>query len=813
VLDPQQILFLVMALVVLCALIVIFVALRTLSPVRAHAAPWKRRVRELEQKSARIESVLGAFPGLILVWENTPPDPLKDWGEPKTFGSSAAMASLVRFAAPGSSKEMAKRVLDGLADHNTVLRGHHAADGDALTLRRLVQGLCDKAKPFSAIITLPGGKMIEVDGDMAGANLVLWLSDTSIRGQDDETAVTHVENEKLLALSDPIAFVDLIGRAPFPIWRMDSNARLVWANTAYVNAVGAEDLPSVKDEQIFLDEQCSEQAQKVLDENLLERDTRPLVLNGARKPTMITIFPITGGLAGMAVDASDAQYYKDALTRHIRAHDETLNKMGEAVVIFGADKRMNFHNVAFAEMFGLDEQWFKDRPSHAEWLDHLRDKRVLQAHAKYNLWKQNEISYYTDWPDDVPDEHWSLPDGRELRLVRMRDPDGGLSLLFGDITDQISMKTKFDALINVQEATLDKLTEGVAVFGLDGRLKISNAAFQDMWHLSDGVLQNQPLFTDLIKEHVALYHDRSFWQDMMARTTDTSPEVRRHISGEIKRSDDTVLTYISKPLPDGATLIAWDNVTHSRQAEAALIERAEAVEASNRIKSEFVGHVSYQLRTPLTTILGYAEFLQSGAVGELTDKQSEYVFAIESASADLAKTIDDILDIAAIDADTVDLELGDVDLYYLLESALDYVATKAEDTHVSLTLNAHEDVGIMRADEKRIKQIVHNLLGNALRFTKRDGKIELGADGDEQSVRIWVKDNGAGIPAEQQPQVFESFSSQRGGAGLGLALVERFVHRHGGWVELESEEGVGTQVTCHLPRIASLEGAEPELDL
>ncbi|HFB55151.1 MAG TPA: PAS domain-containing sensor histidine kinase [Hellea balneolensis] len=474
---------------------------------------------------------------------------------------------------------------------------------------------------------------------------------------------------------------------------------------------------------------------------------------------------------------------------------------------------MNFHNVAFADMFGLDEHWFKDRPSHAEWLDHLRDKRVLQAHAKYNLWKQNELSYYTDWPDDVPDEHWSLPDGRELRLVRMRDPDGGLSLLFGDITDQISMKTKFDALINVQEATLDKLTEGVAVFGLDGRLKISNAAFQEMWHLSDEVVHNQPLFTDLIKEHVALYHDRSFWQDMMARTTDTSPEVRRHISGEIKRSDDSILTYISKPLPDGATLIAWDNVTHSRQAEAALIERAEAVEASNRIKSEFVGHVSYQLRTPLTTILGYAEFLQSGVAGELTDKQSEYVFAIESASADLTKTIDDILDIAAIDADTVDLELGDVDLYYVLETALDYVATKAEDTHVSLSLNAHEDVGIMRADEKRIKQIVHNLLGNALRFTKRDGKIELGADGDEQSVRIWVKDNGAGIPAEQQPQVFESFNSQKGGAGLGLALVERFVHRHGGWVELESEEGVGTQVTCHLPRIASREGAEPELDL
>ena len=122
-------------------------------------------------------------------------------------------------------------------------------------------------------------------------------------------------------------------------------------------------------------------------------------------------------------------------------------------------------------------------------------------------------------------------------------------------------------------------------------------------------------------------------------------------------------------------MIAWDDVTNSRKAEAALIERAEALETADRLKSEFVGHVSYQLRTPLTTISGYADFLQNQGAGELTDKQSEYVFAIQSASDDLAKSIDDILDLAAIDANVLDLELGDVNIFELLNHSLDYVAT------------------------------------------------------------------------------------------------------------------------------------------
>lgn len=799
---------------VVFAVVVAFFAMRAGIGDRDAATKWRKRVKELDQRVNHAQSIFSAYPGLILVWEDAMPEQadanLADWGEPIVYGSTAALASLVRFAEPGKPKEFAKRVLEGLADFNTLAR-----DGEAKTLRQLVNDLRTKGLGFSTTIAMSGGKLIEADGSVAGAQVVVWLEDASIRGRDEKDAITKFEEEKLTALSDPIAFMDIMGKAPFPMWRVSGTGRIVWANKTYIKAVGVDNLQQVLADQIQLDDGCVGQAQKVLSENILVKEARPLVIDGKRKPSLLTMFPVSGGVAGLAVDASETEQLRSALTSHIRAHDETLNNMNEAVVIFGVDQKMRFHNHAFSKMFGLEENWFKDRHSHGQWLDHLREKRRLPEQPNYRDWKRAELAFYTEWPDEVPDELWSLPDGRELRLVRMRDAQGGLSLLFGDITDQMDMQSKLGTLINVQRATLDKLTEGVAVFGPDGRLKIHNAAYETMWAVPESALKDEPLFRDLVASHLKLYHDKEFWQEMVARTADPSPEARRHVSGEIRRSDDSRLTYLSKPLPDGATLIAWDDVTRAHRTEAALRERAEAMEAADRLKSEFVGHVSYQLRTPLTTISGYAELLQSGVVGELSDKQSEYLFAIQSASEDLAQTIDDILDIAAIEAETIDLELGDVEVYFLLEGALDFVATKAEDTKIVVDLNCPKDIGIIRADEKRIKQVVHNLLANALRFTKPGGKIELGAaasGGDDEGIRIWVKDDGVGIPSERQPQVFESFKSSRGGAGLGLALVERFIDRHGGWVDLESEEGKGTHVTCYLPREASLEAAAPELE-
>ncbi|WP_409432387.1 ATP-binding protein [Litorimonas sp. RW-G-Af-16] len=781
-------------------------ALRTLSNQGKSSARWKQKSAELDRQVGRFDSIFGTYPGLILVWEEAAPDPNSDWGKPRLFGSPAALASMMRFAEAGKSKDTAQRVLNGLADLNTI-----SESVEDKTLRTYIAQLRTTGTPFSISIVLPEGNVIEVDGRVAGRQVVLWLEDSSIRGEDERTAISRFETNKITAEVDPVAFIEMMSRAPFPLWRMSGSGRLNWVNAAYIDAVKAANMRDVLNNQIHLDEKAASQAKVVLQTHERVEDVRNIVLAGQNRATAVSLFPVSGGVAGIATDATETHQLRQALSQQVRAHDELLNAMDEAVVIFGPNQKMRFHNKAFAQLFGIDEGWFKGAPSHGYWLDHLRERELLPAQADYQAWKTSELQLYTEWPEEMPDALWGLPDGRTLRLVRMRDPQGGISLMFSDMTDALTLKGQLGTLINVQGATLDRLSEGIAVFGTDGRLKIHNAAFARMWELSDDDLKDGPRFSDLIERCLPLYHDQGFWDELKARATDPNPDVRRQVEGEIRRSDDKMLTWLSKPLPDGATLVAWDDVTSSRRAEAALIERAEALEEADRMKSEFVGHVSYQLRTPLTTISGYSDFLQNGGAGEMNDKQSEYVFAIQSASEDLAKIIDDILDIAAIEANVLDLDLGDVDVYAMLNTALDYVATKADDTKISLDLKCSKDIGKIRADETRLKQVVYNLLSNALRFTKPGGVIELGAEPVASGIKLWVKDDGVGIPSDRQGQVFESFESSRGGAGLGLALVQRFVERHGGWVELESQEGEGTHVTCYLPKEAATDSAHPEL--
>ena len=794
------------AVLLLVAILAVNTTIRTRNRFGGGGDVWKTRYSELERRMSKFDSVFGSYPGLILVWDEKPTGPDAGWGRPKVFGSPAALASIQRFAEPGRSKDMALRILDGLADLDAI----GEADG-GLTLRNSLDVLRRNGDPFSISIILPEGNVIEADGRVAGSQAVLWLEDASIRGEDERTAISRFETQKLLTQDDPVAFIDMMSKAPFPIWRMSSAGKLVWVNEAYVSAVGASNMSDVLEAQIELDKLAAEEAQSVLAAQATLENVRKVNIGQDLKSMLISLFPISGGAVGMAVDATEAEGLRTALTRHIQSHDELLNNMDEAIVIFGPDQRMSFHNTAFSELFKLEPGWFNDRRTHSEWLNLMREKQLIPLRSDYAEWKRTELALYTDWPDEVPDEIWSLPDGTTLRLARMRDPRGGISLLLSDITNTVTLQSQFNTLINVQAATLDKLSEGIAVFGPDGKLKISNRAFAELWGLQEDDVVPGGQFTNIIEKSLPLYHDKIFWRELKARTTDPNPDVRLHVDGEIRRSDEKILTWLSRPLPDGATLIAWDDVTSGRQAEAALIERAEALEAADRLKSEFVGHVSYQLRTPLTTIAGYADFLQNNLAGELSDKQSEYVFAIQTASDDLKKTIDDILDIAAIEANVLDLDLGDVDVFELLDQSLDYVATKAEDTKKNLSLDCPIDVGVIRADSRRLKQIVYNLLSNALRFTKPGGNITLGSrQAANGGVTIWVKDDGVGIPSERQPQVFESFKSSRGGAGLGLALVQRFVEQHGGWVELESEEGHGTHVTFYMPREAATNAAHPE---
>ena len=186
--------------------------------------------------------------------------------------------------------------------------------------------------------------------------------------------------------------------------------------------------------------------------------------------------------------------------------------------------------------------------------------------------------------------------------------------------------------------------------------------------------------------------------------------------------------------------------------------------------------------------------------------------SVRAAASQLARSIDDVLDMAQIDAGEMAPSLGDVDIAGLLDGVAARIQRLADQGKVTLNVAAGENVGLIRADERRLEQVLDHLLVNAIRSTPPGGSVTLSARRTQSEVQVAVTDTGRGIPYHVQAHIFDRFVGRdRGGPGLGLALVKALVELHGGWVDLESEPGRGATFTCHLPESAETPHAHPEL--
>jgi signal transduction histidine kinase len=284
----------------------------------------------------------------------------------------------------------------------------------------------------------------------------------------------------------------------------------------------------------------------------------------------------------------------------------------------------------------------------------------------------------------------------------------------------------------------------------------------------------------------------------------TAIEGRDPVAGRIEFHDGRVVDCATVPLPDGATLVTFQDMTASVNVERALRERNEALETADRIKIDFVQHVSYELRSPLTNIIGFAHFLDDPSIGSLTNKQHEYLGYINASTNALMAIINNILDLATIDAGAMTLNLGAVDINGTMQAAAEGIQDRLVKDGIRLDIRTSPDVGSFTADERRIRQILFNLLANAVGFSPPGETVTLTAERRPDAIAFAVTDCGPGIPQEMKDRVFDwfetdSLGSQHRGAGLGLSLVRSFVELHGGSVRLDSAVGSGTTVTCIFP--------------
>jgi signal transduction histidine kinase len=705
-------------------------------------------------------------------WRRRPVPP----SEIETDAEGLFGAVVIRFA-PDRPATLAggSAALDDLAS----VLGAGAADPSAL-LAALAESSPEAGAALAALtargrscdltIPLAQGGRLRLQGRSSGA--LAWLRLERDRARDDEG---------LQAAFDAY---------PQPAWIAGRRGEVLRANRAFDAADTA------------LAAAAADLVAQSLSRRAPAEAVRTLALGGAQRTILVRTEPIGADAAVVwTLDVTSGQEVVRVRERLDLAFDLTLAHLTDAVGVFDPDQRLVRSNGAFARLWGLEPAWLAERPRHGQWLDRLRQMGRLPETADYAAFKAAELARHGGAePTEVL---WTLPQGETLRMAALPHPEGGLVLVFSDVTAELQRMARFNQLVQVQQASLDKLTDAVAVFGADARLRLHNEAFQILWSLPPGLVATGAPFDRVVERAASRLHDLAFWRALKTRITDPDPALRAAAAGEAQTGDGRWLAWQSLPLPDGATLVSFADVTSARDVQRALAEREAALEAAERLKSDFVAAVSRELRVPLTTVLGYAELLEDAAE-TVPHGMRGWIGAVRAAAGDLARSVEDILAVAELDAGERRLSISAVDLAALVDHAAGRRRAGADRAGVVLESEWPKGVGAIAADAGALALVLDKLIDNALAQTPAGGRIVVGAQRDHGEICLTVADTGRGIPFDVQARLFERYAGiEGGGAGLGLALVRALVELHGGWVSVESEPGRGARLTCHLPETPS----------
>jgi signal transduction histidine kinase len=671
----------------------------------------------------------------------------------------------------------------------------------ALQLDHAVDALRETGEGFLLNLTTANGHAVEAMGRAIGGQAIVRIRELS--GLRRELAEANL---RLKALLEETAMLrGFVAAAPWPIWaKQTSNGMrggLSYANDAYVRATEAGSAVDAIDRNLeLLDSGDRAELERTLGSTDSFKARLPIVVGGERRIYDVHAINVAGGSMGVAIDASEADALSAALVRMAEAHRRTLDQLSSGVAVFDGQRRLAFYNDSYRRLWDLDRAFLDGNPDDSSVLDRLRAARKVPEQSDFRGWKAKLHEAYR--AIEPTKDTWYLPDGRALSVVTTPNPEGGVTYLFDDVTEGLDLARRFDGLIRVQRETLDSLAEGVAVFGSNGRAQLFNPAFAKMWKLSADALREEPHIDTVAAWCKPLLDDAEAWR--IIREAITGIENRNDVPLKLERKDGSVLDCMSRPLPDGATMLTFQDITDTENVERALRESNEALEAAGQMKIDFVHHVSYELRAPLTTIIGFAHFLSDPSTGPLTAKQAEYLdYVTKSTNALLALT-NNILDLATIDAGAMKLELGPVDIGKAIAAAAEGIQDRLATDRIRLKVDVDPNIGSFTGDERRVVQVLYNLLANAVGFSPQDAAVVVSARRSERNVVFTVTDSGPGISPDVKDKVFDWFEShsqgsRHRGAGLGLSLVRSFVELHGGKVRVDSVVGKGTTVTCDFP--------------
>lgn len=674
----------------------------------------------------------------------------------------------------------------------------------AANLKNNLASLWRDGRVFSLTLTTRSGRKLLAQGLHTSSSAILALSQARVSGAGASAN----------ALDSLKALLELL---PHPAWLQGENGALLWTNSAMARSApalteisGGTFMEALARPTAFIEALVKPAARQVLQAGKAWRERAMLTTPQGKRGFDVTLMPAGQMTVGLAFDISEFEAARGEQAAMLAAQQNAFKQLRTGIAVFGADQRLRYANPAWKDLWQIDEAFIADRPEEEAVLDRLRAARFLPEERDFTAWKAN---FLTRSRAGQVDDKWYLPQGRVLRIVSFLTADGGHTLINENLSELEDLRRHYATHQRIQRETFEALNDAVAVFGSDGRLQLSNPAFVTLWRLGEARhFSSLPHVDELVAWFGGQHDDQDLWARLKACIFALGEE-RASFNANFLRRDGLAIELFCRPLPGGATLVTFVDNTASVNVERALKERNKALEEADRLKDDFIQHISYELRSPLNNIIGFTEILAEpslvnpspGQNGLPKEKQHEYIGYIRDQSQVLLSIIDDILTLATIDAGVAALDVSRLDPVEVMTGAAAALRQKAAEAGVALQIETRGELGAFNGDQRRIRQVLYNLLSNAIGFSTPGKTVTLSASRDDKQFMIFeVRDEGAGIAAEDLPHIFERFESKpkgtsHRGVGLGLPVAKSFVEMHGGELEIRSEPGKGTQAICSFP--------------
>ncbi len=704
------------------------------------------------------------------------------------------------------------KYLSELAPDSTGSKAGGLSPEQANQLWSQVQATQKSAAPFRMAINLPGSqRSLALYGTLAdpqvspGGAALVWVFDFT----DSHAELARLRAAASRATGDFAALVGLIEAAPMPMWFRGSDLTLQLVNQAYVDAVGGTSAAEVVQAQIeLLEPEEGRKPAEIAGTSLASQDKSERIvaatIHGARRTLRVSDLPLgQEGVAGYAIDIEEQQQVAREFRAFRDAQRAMLDQLSVGVAQFDPEERLTFANRPFRRLFSLTDEAVEARTPFDRFLAEARERGRTPEVRDFPEWRRERQAWFE--MRETGEEAWPLPGGTHLRVVAQPMPDGGLVLITEDRTESLALSAVRDTLLRTRTATLDSLFEALAIFAPDGSVQLWNRSFAGTWGLTTELLDQHPSADELLSaigrnlvrpEEAAL-----IGAAVRAATLD-----RREKGGQVDLADGRTLRFAGIPLPDGNGLLTVLDITASQKAEQALRERAEALEEADAVKARFLANMSYEFRTPLTTIGGYAELLKSGAAAD-AEAEGEYVDAILSAVERLTEQVENVLDLSQSEAGLLPIRKERIDLLDFLTTLVREREAAIIGAGLSLDLKGRRG-RVVDADPRQMGRALGNLLENAITGTPDGGRIVIdlrkAAEGSDWGFEIVIADNGRGMTTQELARAQGGLKAGKDGAperrtGLGIPLARQLIEAHDGTLEIASRKGTGTTATIRLP--------------